>query len=258
MSSRENILGVAVSAINMQQALERMAGWIGQGQPNYICVAAAHSLMACRRQPDLKQIFNQAAMVTPDGMPLVWLLRGRGHRHVRRVYGPDLMLAAISHLDARHFLYGGGPGVAQELKEQLRARWPEAHIVGTYSPPFRSLTKVEEGEIAALVRRSGADIVWVGLGTGKQERWMADHVGQLSAPVLVGVGAAFDFLSGRKAQAPRWLRTAGLEWFYRLLHEPRRLRRRYSEYPLFVGLTLLQLLGWRQFPLIGYQIKGDE
>jgi N-acetylglucosaminyldiphosphoundecaprenol N-acetyl-beta-D-mannosaminyltransferase len=188
-------------------------------------------------------------MVTPDGMAIVWLLRLMGHRNVQRVYGPDLMLAACERsLETgwKHFFYGGGPDVAQDLRRRLEERFPSLAIAGTYTPPFRPLTPDEDRAVIEQIRASGADIVWVGISTPKQERWMAEHVGKVGAPVLIGVGAAFDFLSGHKPQAPRWMQRSGLEWLFRLCTEPRRLWRRYAEYPLFAALVAAQLLGLRR------------
>ena len=171
-------------------------------------------------------------------MPLVWLSRARGFGYVNRVYGPDLMLALCERSLSkgyRHFLYGGAPGVPEKLAENLKRRFPGLDVVGTYSPPFRPLTHEEDERVVRMINEAGPDIVWVGLSTPKQERWMAGHIGRLEAPVLIGVGAAFDFHSGVKRQAPRWMQRSGLEWLFRLLTEPRRLWRRYLIYnSLFV------------------------
>jgi len=172
---------------------------------------------------------------------------------VSRVYGPDLMLALCEESKEkgyRHFFYGGAEGVADELAASLTERYPGLQVAGTYSPPFRPLTEDEDQQVVDLINRSGADIVWVGLGTPKQDFWVADHVGRLEAPVLLAVGAAFDFHSGRKRQAPRWMQRAGLEWLFRLLTEPRRLWYRYLVLnPLFIALVTLQLLGLRRYTL---------
>jgi N-acetylglucosaminyldiphosphoundecaprenol N-acetyl-beta-D-mannosaminyltransferase len=178
-------------------------------------------------------------------MPLVWILRSRGYECVERVYGPDLMLAVFGHFEGKgwkHFFYGGEPGVADELANTMRARFPALQIVGTYSPPFRDLTEVEKAQVTAMINESQADIVWVGISSPKQEFWMAEHKDRLEGNVLIGVGAAFDFLSGRKRQAPRWMQKTGLEWLFRWLQEPRRLWPRYSQYPRFVWLVLKERL----------------
>lgn len=244
---RQNILGVEISAINMKLAIETIAGWIKAGSPNYVCVTPAHSVMDCLDDVELREIFNQSGMTTPDGMSIVWLLKLHGQKQVERVYGPDLMLAVCQRgLDAgwRHYFYGGAPGVGEALVERLRERCPGLQVAGHYSPPFRELTLEEDHEITALIQEAKPDVVWVGISSPKQERWMHAHVDKLGAPVLAGVGAAFDFLSGNKKQAPRWMQRSGLEWLYRLLTEPKRLWRRYKRYPRFVLLAAAQLLGF--------------
>lgn len=250
---RANILGVGISAINMDLALDAIEGWISRRERRYICVATVHGVMECQRDPDLRRIFNHSGMTTPDGMPLVWLSRFMGFPNVARVYGPDLMLAVCERSRQkgyRHFLYGGTEGVAEELAAKLRSRIPGLEIVGTYTPPFQPLTESEDAEIVYKINESKADIVWVGLSAAKQDRWMAEHVGRLQTPVLVGVGAAFDFHSGRKRQAPRWMQRSGLEWLFRLSQEPQRLWYRYLVYnPMFVALVLLQLAGIKHYKL---------
>ncbi len=250
---RTNILSVGISAITMRRALDTIHTWIAQRTPRYVCIFTVHSVMECQRNERLRAIANRSGMTTPDGMPLVWLSRLRGHRDVSRVYGPDLMLALCEESiekGYRHFFYGGAEGVADELAARLTERYPGLQVAGTYSPPFRSLTEDEDRQVVDLINRSGADIVWVGLGTPKQDFWVADHVGRLEAPVLLAVGAAFDFHSGRKRQAPRWMQRAGLEWLFRLLTEPRRLWYRYLVLnPLFIALVTLQLLGLRRYTL---------
>jgi N-acetylglucosaminyldiphosphoundecaprenol N-acetyl-beta-D-mannosaminyltransferase len=233
---RVDIMGVHVSAINMDDALAAIGEWIDNRDPHYVCVTPLHAIIDANEQPDLKEIFNGSGMTTPDGMAIVWTLKLRGYRNVSRVYGPDLMRAVSARSEEtgwRHFLYGGADGVAQELSATLQRRYPRMSIVGTYTPPFRPLTAEEDADLRRRIESSGADIVWVGISTPKQERWMSEHVG-IGAPVLIGVGAAFDFLSGRKKHAPRWIQRSGAEWLFRLAMEPRRLWRRYVRYPGFV------------------------
>jgi len=243
---RVNILGVGVSAITLEMAVEIIEEWIACREPHYVCVTGFHGVMESWRDKGLRRIHNRAGLVTPDGMPLVWLSRLKGFRHVERVYGPDLMLALCERSVARgyrHFFYGGAEGVPEQLAKVLSRRFPGLVVVGTCSPPFRPLTPGEDEEIVQMINEAGPDIVWVGLSTPKQERWMAEHVGRLVAPVLIGVGAAFDFLTGRKPQAPRWMQRAGLEWLFRLLTEPRRLWKRYlPNIPIFWILVFLQHL----------------
>lgn len=249
---RVNILGTGVSAVNMEMALAAIAGWIDNRSQHTICVTPAHSIMDGYHQPELRRIFNDSGMTTPDGMPTVWLARLAGYKHVSRVYGPDLMdnTCRISvERGWRHFFYGGAPGVAEDLAARLDAKYPGLQVVGIYAPPFRPLTSEEDRNVVERINQARPDIVWVGIGSPKQEYWMQAHLGQVEAPVLAGVGAAFDFLSGRKKQAPRWLQRSGLEWLFRFASEPGRLWRRYAQYPLFVWLVVLQRLGLRHFPM---------
>jgi len=229
--ARVDVLGVEVSAIDMAQALATIDGWIAAGARQYVCVTGVHGVMESQRDNVLRQIHNGAGLVTPDGMPLVWLARRAGFSHVTRVYGPDLMLACCQASVARgyrHYFYGGAPGVAERLSERLKARFPGLQVVGTYSPPFRPDVSLEDTAVMDRINAAGADMVWVGLSTPKQEVWMYQHRPHLTAPVLIGVGAAFDFHAGVKRQAPRWMQRSGLEWLFRLTQEPRRLWRRYS------------------------------
>jgi len=231
----------------MAMALHTIEGWIARRESHYVCVTGVHGVMESQWDEEVRRIHNAAGLVTPDGMPLVWLSRLMGFFHVERVYGPDLMLALCARSVSqryRHFFYGGAPGIAEKLVLRLQSRFPALQVSGTYSPPFRPLTPEED---IAVVRRINAvrpDIVWVGISTPKQECWMTEHVGRLCAPVLIGVGAAFDFHAGVKRQAPRWMQQSGLEWLFRLVTEPRRLWRRYFlNNSCFLWLVLLQALG---------------
>ena len=250
---RVTVLGVGVSAIDIPLAIATIEGWIAAREPRFVCVSGVHGVMESQRDRALRDIHNRAGLVTPDGMPLVWFSRLAGHAHVTRVYGPDLMEAVCRDAvtrGRRHFFYGGLPGVPERLAERLTARFPGLQVVGTFSPPYRALSPAEDQEIIERINASGADLVWVGLSTPKQERWMASHVGRLRAPVLIGVGAAFDFLSGAKRQAPRWMQRSGLEWCFRLASEPRRLWRRYLvNNPVFVWNVLLQAMRIRRYEL---------
>lgn len=215
-----------------------------------MCITGVHGVIESHRDPDLREIHNRAGMVTPDGMPMVWLGKAEGQRHMTRVYGPDLMLRALDEgrrLGHKHYLYGGAEGVPELLDLKLCERFEGLQIVGTHSPPFRPLTPEEDSAIISEINESGADVVWVGLSTPKQERWMAAHVGKVEAPVMIGVGAAFDFHAGLKSQAPGWMQKSGLEWLFRMITEPRRLGPRYLvNNPLFLWLLLLQKLRLRR------------
>lgn len=251
---RANILGVGVSAIDMQMAVSQIEEWIARREPNYVIAAPVNCIIECVRDEKLRKIYNSAGMVTPDGMPLVWVSKLMGHNQVNRVYGPDLMLAICDRsrqTGLRHFLYGGWPPeVLTELTFNLERKFPGIQIVGSYSPPFRALTPEEDAQAVAQINATRPDIVWIGLGSVKQDLWAASHVGKLIAPVLIAVGAAFDFHAGRKAQAPRWMMRAGLEWLFRFASEPRRLGRRYiRDNPIFIWKILLQALGKTPPPL---------
>lgn len=251
--ARVNVLGVGVSAINPALALETISQWIGRGERHYVCVSGVHGVMESQRDDAIRRIHNAAGLVTPDGMPLVWLLRLAGHRGAARVYGPDLMLALLDRSQQRgwrHYLYGASEATLAKLRVEIGRRFPRAQIVGSWSPPFRPLTQAEDLEAVERINASGADIVWIGLSTPKQERWMAEHRALLRAPVLLGVGAAFDFHAGRVRQAPALLQRSGLEWLFRLAMEPRRLWRRYlRNNPAFVMLLLAQKTGLRRWSL---------
>ena len=244
---RTNILGVRVSAITPAHALDTIEGWIRRREQHYVCVTGVHGVVESQRDPKLMQIHNEAGLVTPDGMPLVWLSRLKGFRWVERVYGPDLMLALCEQSllkGYRHYFYGGAEGVGEKLVSRLTQQFWGLQVAGFWSPPFRPLTRDEDEESTALINKAQPDIVWVGLSTPKQEYWMHQHLRRIAAPVMIGVGAAFDFHAGVKKQAPRWMQRSGLEWSFRLLTEPRRLWRRYLiNNPLFVWMVLLQTLG---------------
>lgn len=224
------MLGVGISATSYGELCRLLARWARAGEPGYVCVCNVHTVMEAHRDAGYAEVLNNAAVATPDGMPLVWALRRLGRRGQKRVYGPDLLLTfaefAAREEDLASYFYGGEPGVAGELARTLAERFPGFPAVGFESPPFRDLTDEEDAAAVERINASGAQVLWVGLGAPKQERWMAAHLGRVR-PVMVGVGAAFDLLTGRVRQAPRWMMRAGLEWLFRLAVEPRRLWRRY-------------------------------
>ncbi|MBX5156377.1 WecB/TagA/CpsF family glycosyltransferase [Rhizobium sp. NZLR1b] len=248
-----NVLGVRVSAVNLKSATGFIQKAVEDGRKEYVCVRDAHGIVRCQDDPELRSIHNRAFLVTPDGMPLVWALRHAGHAESDRVYGPDLMLSVFDAGSAkglRHFLYGATAETLEQLQARLLAKYPQARIVGSYAPPFRKLSTREETDIADRLNRSGADIIWVGLSSPKQELWMARMRDRLEASMLIGVGAAFDFHAGLKRQAPRFIQRSGFEWAFRLLCEPRRLWRRYAlVVPTFISLSAFQRLGLRKFPI---------
>lgn len=250
---RYNVLGVGVAALTFVEARETVIAARFGAPQGYICCGTAHGLVEARRDPELRKSFNAARFTTPDGMPLVWLGHAAGHARVERVYGPDLMLAACDAGRARglrHYFFGGAPGVACALADKLRARFPGLEVAGAFTPPFRPLTPGEFARLRDDIARTQADVVWIGLGTPKQEKFMAAHALELEAGLLVGVGAAFDFHSGRVRQAPRWMQRSGLEWLFRLASEPRRLGARYLiNNPRFVAHVIAQKTGLKKYPL---------
>jgi N-acetylglucosaminyldiphosphoundecaprenol N-acetyl-beta-D-mannosaminyltransferase len=253
MMKRVNVLGVGITVLNLHTAVAAIAEAVRKHQKGYVCVTGVHGVIEAQDDPAFRDILNQAFLCTPDGMPMVWMGKIQGHPEVRRVYGPDLMLDVCAWSEAnscRHFFFGGAPAVAETLADKLRARFPKLEIVGIFTPPFRPLSAEEEQQFVERIRLAKPDILWVGLSTPKQEKFMAEYLPKLDATLMIGVGAAFDFHSGRVKQAPRWMQRSGLEWFYRLCQEPRRLAKRYfKNNPLFALKILGQLCGLKKYPL---------
>lgn len=235
LPARGEVLGIPLALCGYDDVVAWIERMVASGTPGYMTAAAVHLVMLAREDARVREAVLGATLVVPDGQPLVWALRLLGHDEIRsRVYGPDLMLHWCEHAartGRRAYLYGGRDEAALvALCVNLRKRFPGLRIVGAYSPPFREPTADEDRAIAAEIDGSGAEVVWVGTGQPKQELWMARMRPALAAPMLVGVGAAFDFHAGLVAQAPRWMGRHGLEWTYRLAREPRRLARRYVRY----------------------------
>jgi N-acetylglucosaminyldiphosphoundecaprenol N-acetyl-beta-D-mannosaminyltransferase len=245
---RYPVLGVGVSELTLAQARDLIVGVKATPRRGYICLATAHGLVEAGRDPALRRAFNGSWLTTPDGMPLVWLAPAG----VERVYGPDLMLAVCDAGRAAgltHYFFGGAPGVAEVLAAKLTARFPGLQVAGCHTPPYRELAAAELSAWRAEIARLRPDVIWVGLGTPKQEKFMAAHGRSLEAGVLIGVGAAFDFHSGRVPQAPRWMQRTGLEWLFRLATEPRRLAGRYLvNNPAFVLAVLAEKTGLKKYP----------
>jgi len=242
-----NVLGIGISVIDQDRAREFLFDTVQKGSRGYVTVTGVHGVMEAQRNPALMNVFKNALLVTPDGMPMVWMGKLQKHPTIERVYGPDLMLNICEHSIGRgysHFLYGGVEGVADQLKENLEARFPGLQIVGTFTPPFRDLNEEEREDLQARIRIAHPDFFWVGLSTPKQEFFMAKYFSLLpEAKILIGVGAAFDLLTGRVPQAPRWMQRTGLEWFFRLVQEPKRLWRRYLiNNPVFLYRATKELL----------------
>lgn len=250
---RVNVLGVGINAINLQQAVTAIERWIAGHERHYVNVCTVHTVMECQNAPRLRDIVNRSGLSTPDGMPLVWLGQVHGYPGTGRVYGPDLMLALVERGQAagtRHFFYGGAPGVADRLAGRLQARFPSLIVAGTHAPPYLRTDAEEAPGVLERINGSSPDIVWVGLGTPKQDYWVARHRPLLDAPAVIAIGAAFDFHAGVLPQAPPWMQRNGLEWLFRLAQEPHRLAYRYLVYnPLFLGGVLLQASGARRYSL---------
>lgn len=250
---RANILGVGIHALNPQSAVEIVRTALASDSKGYICVTGVHGIMEAQKDLQFRSILNSAFLVTPDGMPTVWVGRMQGHARMARVFGPDLMLdicRASVAWGSRHFLYGGAEGVAEELATNLRQLCPGLNVVGSYAPPFRPLNEEERKDLAKLVENAAPDIIWVGLSTPKQEKFMAEYLPLLRTKLMIGVGAAFDLHTGRIRDCDDWMKRAGLQWFHRLCQEPRRLWKRYLiNNPKFVIAIAAQLAGLRAYTI---------
>jgi N-acetylglucosaminyldiphosphoundecaprenol N-acetyl-beta-D-mannosaminyltransferase len=245
---KQLVVSIGISKTSYNEVVGLCRHWASQRDAaarkaaHYICVTSVHGIMLAKDDPEIARIFNEADIAAPDGMPVVWALRTLGSPHQQRVYGPTLMLE-LCRAGLRPFLYGGRPDTLPALIARLEREFSDLRIAGAYAPPFRPLTSAEEKDVRVRILSSGADIVFVGIGAPKQERWMHEHRHCFPGITLIGVGAAFDLLAGRTRQAPRWMRDNGLEWLFRLIAEPLRLWRRYLLItPRFLPLWALQLL----------------
>ena len=259
---RVNILGVGISPINMDSALDRMAGCLAQRRKGYVCVTGAHGILECQKNERLRAIHNRSVLTVPDGMPTVWIGWLAGRRTMRRVYGPDLMAAFATRaakMGASHYLFGAVPETLRRLKVRLEEVNPGIRIVGWKSPPFRPLNEAERRDLIFEVGRLKPDVFWVGLSTPKQELFMGEFFDVLDVGLMVGVGAAFDLIAGRIKDAPKWMKHSGLQWLYRLWCEPRRLWRRYSYVvPVFLAKVTMQACGMRRYALVMDWLQDDK
>jgi N-acetylglucosaminyldiphosphoundecaprenol N-acetyl-beta-D-mannosaminyltransferase len=248
-----NVLGVAMSAMDLRVATDAVLAACAQGRKGYVCVTGVHGVTEAQKDEEFRAILNAAFLNTCDGMPLVWVGRAQLGAGVQRVYGPDLMLAIMEATrdgNFSHFFYGGAPGVAEALRETMEKRFPGVRIAGTFCPPFRPLNADEERALQDELAAKKPDMFWVGLSTPKQERFMAAYLPRLATTVAFGVGAAFDFHTGRMREAPRWMMRAGLQWLHRVCSDPRRLWRRYAVIvPTFLFRIFLQMTGLKKYPL---------
>ena len=225
-----DVLDVHVSAVNLETVLPMLRTMVASRRKGYVCVAPVSTIVEARRDPAYRAVVNAATIVTPDGMPLVWLGHLWGLKDVHRVYGPDLMLRVCNEgrmERLRHFFYGATKDVCDKLEHNLKAKFPGLVVVGKLAPPYMERAQVLAADAVKMINTAKPDVLWVGLGSPKQDFWMSVNRASLDVPVMIGIGAAFDFHAGVKFQAPRWMRSSGLEWLFRLLTEPHRLWKRY-------------------------------
>lgn len=238
-------MGSYVEVMGYEETVRRVESWGRKFDSRYVCVCNVHMIMEAHDDPTFRDVVNGADLVTADGVPLVWCLKMLGHSKATRVYGPELTKRLCGRVERGGLsvgFFGGTEDVLRELIRRLGIEYPSLKITYSFSPPFRQISEEEDRAIVSEIVSSGVQILFVGLGCPKQERWMADHKGQLPV-VMVGVGAAFDFLAGLKAQAPNWMQRVGLEWLFRLITEPRRLWVRYLKHnPRFVWLAGKQIV----------------
>ncbi len=249
------LLGLPIAMTDYADTMDVMDGMIARDERGWICAVAVHAVMVAQTDPEMRRALVESSLTVPDGMPLVWAANFLGEDLPNRVYGPELMerySRRCVEKGHRVWLYGGrDQGSLVQLALSMRREHPGIQIVGGYSPPFRELTEEEEDALAAQINASQPDVLWVGIGVPKQEKWMARMRDRLDVPVMCGVGAAFDFHAGRISQAPRWMQERGLEWTYRIVQEPRRLLPRYVYYnPRFMAAFARQVLRERRRPAL--------
>ena len=251
---RVNVLGVGVHAVNMDDALHVLRTAVQRGSKGLICATGVHGVMESKRDPLVRSIINKSLLTIPDGRPMMWVGRLTGHDRMTQVTGPDFMLEVCGRsvqLGYTHFLYGGKPGIAEELKQCLERKCPGIRIVGTYTPPFRPLSQAEQQQLREMISDSRPDIIWVGISTPRQECFMAEYLNRLDTKIMVGVGAAFDLHTGHLKDSPQWVKAAGMQWFHRLLQDPARLWKRYLvNGSSFLWNITLQLLRLRTFDTV--------
>jgi N-acetylglucosaminyldiphosphoundecaprenol N-acetyl-beta-D-mannosaminyltransferase len=250
-SEKINILGININAVNIQDVIDRVDEKIKKNEKGYITITGVHGIMESQRSNNVKSAYKNAWMVVPDGMPLVYIGRMQGSKKIRRCFGPELMSQILMHSVSKrytHFLYGGKEGVVKELKQKLEEKYPGLRIVGTYTPPFRELDLRESKELIEMTKELKPDIFWIGLSTPKQEVFMQKYLQLIYTKIMLGVGAAFDYHTDQLKPAPRLLKALALEWFFRLLMEPKRLWKRYLiNNPLFIANLVFQITGLRKF-----------
>lgn len=257
MSAQIRIGGARVDSISLASLMRRLDKMIEDGKSHYVCFCEAHLCVRATFEEDMRCILEKSSLVLPDGVSMTLGARLLGEKLPDRLPGPLVMIEYCRHgikKDVRHFFYGGADGVAERLATRLQQQIPGISIAGIYSPPFGPLTQEEERKIIKTIEESGADVLWVGLGAPKQERWMFEHVGKIRVPLMLGVGAAFDFHSGNRKWAPTWIRKAGLEWVYRMFTSGRIFRRGLTILPLFMLIVMKQTI----FTLLGFYRKPNQ
>lgn len=240
-----DILGIQVTPVSSDDILKKIDQWVRYRQQHYICLCPNYSIMLSQKYPEFRKALNQATITAADGRAVAWACQFLGYCNAKQVRGTDLTRVVCQMAAQRgfsNFFYGTTDIALEKMVSNLRQQYPQLQVAGTYAPPFRPLTTHERRETIGLINACQPDIVWIGLGAPKQELWMADHIQDLKAPVMIGVGAAFDFLSGVKTEAPRWMQKASLEWLFRLAKEPRRLWKRNVYHPIFIAQVMLQRL----------------
>jgi len=246
INNKINIFGANINAISLSDAVSLVEEQISQKHPGYVCVCPVSSIVRANKDEDFRQTINNSFLSTPDGMPVVWYIKSKGFKKATRVYGPDLMseMFKVSQIKGyRHYFYGGTEDVLEKLKKNLLHSFSALSICGMHAPPFREKAGEEEQEIIDEINGCSPDIIWVGIGSPKQERWMQANVNYFDNAVLIGVGAGFNFYAGTIKQAPKWMQRTGLEWLFRLFCEPRRLWKRYLfGNTKFIYLVLKEIL----------------
>jgi len=256
------VFGVRTNILTFDEAVEILESFLRSGKTHYINVNAVSEIIMAYKNEKFKNVINNADLIIPDGMPLVWLSRLLGYKLAQRVTGPDLMLTICARsaiTGHSHFFYGGKEDVPELLAQRLSQQFPGLRIAGGYSPPFRPLKKEEDDAVVDMINSSHADFLWVGLGAPKQNFWVANHVDKLNVSVIAGVGAAFDYHSGEMRRAPKWLQNIGLEWIFRLTHYPGSVWKKYAKnLPKFVILCSLGLIGISRYKIAVKEIYEEK
>ena len=259
---RANVLGVGIHAVNLDAAVALMESAVLSRRHEYVCVTNVHAVMEAQTNEHYKDVLNHSFLTVPDGRPSVWIGRFQGHSQMDQVGGPDLILK-FCHLSSlkgyTQFFYGGQPGVAERLSEEMRRRYPGLKVVGTYTPPFRTLTEQEESELSGRFASLKPDVTWICLGAPKQELFMDKYLGRFDTRIMVGVGAAFDMHIGTISDAPQWVKRLGFAWLHRLAQEPRRLWKRYLKTnPRFLLAITLQLIGFKKYTFAEQELVSPQ